>query len=629
MNIPSRRLLAAAVLSSLLLVTACNDDNGNPINPITPTPADSTGDVAGLELKIVHINDHHSHLQPDTGTDLTLGGEGTRVVMGGFPRVVTKINELASSSNNVLKLHAGDAITGDLYYTLFKGEADAALMNEVCFDAFALGNHEFDNGDAGLKTFLDYLASPTCQTPVLAANVVPEVGVSPLTLTSATDYIQPYIIKEVDGVQVGIIGIDIANKTKNSSNPDASTQFLDETTTAQQYIDELTGMGVENIVVMSHYQYRNDLVLAENLSGVDVIVGGDSHTLLGSNLENFGLNPAGEYPTVTTDKDGNTVCVVQAWQYSNVVGELDINFNADGTVASCSGTPHVLLGDSFRRKNEAGDRVELEGDARSAVIADVDGAAELSIVTPDANAETVLSSYATEVEVLETTVVGTAEADLCFERIPGQGRSAICDVTETQSNGSDISNIVAKAFREMSITSDIAIQNGGGVRTDIAQGDITIGDAYLLLPFANTLVELDMTGAEISQVLEEAITYALNPEGSTGAYPYASGLRWDLDVSKPAGERFSHIEVKLKSDADWSPINAASTYKVVTNSFVAGGHDGYLTFGTVSDDNRALDTYLDYAQSFVDYVKAEGSITKLPLEEYSTQSYTNADGVLQ
>jgi len=459
--------------------------------------------------------------------------------------------------------------------------------------------------------------------------VVPEVGVSPLTLTSATDYIQPYIIKEVDGVQVDIIGIDIANKTKNSSSPEASTQLLDETTTAQQYNDELTGMGVENIVLLTHYQYRNDLVLAENLSGVDVIVGGDSHTLLGSNLENFGLNPAGEYPTVATDKDGNTVCVVQAWQYSNVVGELDINFNADGTVASCSGTPHVLLGDSFRRKNEAGDRVELEGDARAAAIADVDGAAELSIVTPDANAETLLSGYAAQVEVLKTTVIGTADADLCFERIPGQGRSAICDVTETQSNGSDISNIVAKAFREMSITSDIAIQNGGGVRTDIAQCVITIGDAYLLLPVAHQLVELDMTGAEIVQVLEESITYALDPEGSTGAYPYASGLRWDLDVSQAAGERFSNVEVKLKSDTDWSAIDLAQTYKVVSNSFTSGGRDGYLTFGTVTDDGRALDTYLDYAQSFVDYVKAEGSITKLPLEEYSTQSFINADGNLQ
>lgn len=86
-------------------------------------------------------------------------------------------------------------------------------MNEVCFDAFELGNHEFDAGDSGLKNFLDDLSTPLCQTPVLAANVEPEVGVSPLTPISVTDYIQPYVIKEVDGQKIGLIGIDIANKT--------------------------------------------------------------------------------------------------------------------------------------------------------------------------------------------------------------------------------------------------------------------------------------------------------------------------------------------------------------------------------------------------------------------------------
>ena len=78
-----------------------------------------------------------------------------------------------------------------IFFTLFKGEADAALMNEVCFDAFALGNHEFNEGDAGLAKFLDFLNAGECNTPVLAANVKPEVGVSALTPNSETDYIQP------------------------------------------------------------------------------------------------------------------------------------------------------------------------------------------------------------------------------------------------------------------------------------------------------------------------------------------------------------------------------------------------------------------------------------------------------
>ena len=143
------------------------------------------------QLTILHINDHHSHLRADGRMSLNIGGNNTRVRSGGFPAIVSTFDKLSEGKSNVLRLHAGDAITGDLYYTLFKGEADAALMNEVCFDAFALGNHEFDDGDAGLANFLDFLNSGDCQTPILAANVSPEVGVSPLTKISATDYIQP------------------------------------------------------------------------------------------------------------------------------------------------------------------------------------------------------------------------------------------------------------------------------------------------------------------------------------------------------------------------------------------------------------------------------------------------------
>ena len=115
----------------------------------------------------LHINDHHSHLKSNN-LDLKLDGERTRVKAGGMASVQTKIEDLSSQGGNILKLHAGDAITGDLYFALFKGEADAAMMNSICFDAFALGNHEFDDGDAGLAKFLNHLKEGSCNTPVLA-----------------------------------------------------------------------------------------------------------------------------------------------------------------------------------------------------------------------------------------------------------------------------------------------------------------------------------------------------------------------------------------------------------------------------------------------------------------------------
>ncbi|WP_406609439.1 NAD nucleotidase [Agarivorans sp. JK6] len=605
-----------ALLPLSVALVACNDDDSTP----SPQP---------LSINVLHINDHHSHLQADSGIDLNLVGEATRVSVGGFPKVVAKINELAASKDNVLKLHAGDAITGDLYYTLFKGEADAALMNEVCFDAFALGNHEFDGGDAGLKTFLEFLYSPTCQTQVLAANVEPEVGVSPLAPTTRWDYFQPYMIKSFGDAKVGIIGIDIATKTKNSSSPDATTQFHDETSSAQMYIDELKEKGVNNIILLTHYQYKNDLELAAKLTDVDVIIGGDSHTLLGD-FEDLGLNSAGDYPTMVSNLDGDPVCVAQAWQYSAVVGDLAVTFDGNGKLESCAGTPHLLLADSFKRKDTNGDRVELTGATRTAVTDAVAANPNLSIVTADANATDLLAVYAEEVDVLKQSVVGDVAQNLCFERIPGQGRSTLCDVSATSANGSDISNLVAQAFLEQAIRGDVAIQNAGGVRNDVPQGDYTIGDAYTLLPFANTLVYLEMTGAEIKTVLNEAVDYSLDPEGSTGAYPYAAGLRYKVDMSQAAGSRLYDVEVKAKGTTDWIALADNDSFTVVTNNYIAGGRDGYFSFADISaDESKFEDSFLDYAQSFVDYVERNGTIDKLPLESYSTQMFYDTDGNLQ
>jgi len=582
-----------------------------------------------FNLGIFHINDHHSHLTANPAASLSFNGQVTTVEMGGFPRVVAKIKERAVNYQNILKLHAGDAITGDLYYTLFKGGADTTLMNQICFDAMTLGSHEFDEGDAGVKALLDYLnagdATGVCGTATLAANVVPKLGVSPLALTHANEYLKPYLIKQYGGAKVGIIGIVNANKTKNSSRPDASTEFTDEATTAQQYIDELIAKGVNKIILLTHYQYQNDIALAKKLSGVDVIVGGDSHSLLGNNLAQFGLKPEGPYPTMTTDKNGNQVCVVQAWQYAWAVGELNVNFTADGRIDNCTGTTHVLLGETFKRNG-----VELKDAARQEVVELIKNTPELSIVQADRNANIWVNYAAMFADMLKLNVIGRATENLCLERIPGQGRSQICDVSMTRAHGSDIANIAALAFKNLSPRADISIQNAGGVRVDVPIGDITIATAYTLMPFANTLVNLEVTGAELVQILEGALDYAIDPNGSNGSYPYASGLRWTVDLSKPKGQRFSNIEVKLKKDTAWSPINLAQTYVVVTSNFLASGKDGYQGFAPIfANSAKTEDTSLDYAQSFIDYVKSVGTVSKLPASEYSTQLFYDARGQLQ
>lgn len=601
---------------------------------------------APMSLTILHINDHHSHVEPNGGAelDLPLDGPGAAAVTveletGGFGRVVSLIDALRARNANVLTLHAGDAVTGTIYYSLFKGEVDAAVMHQVCFDAFELGNHEFDDGDAGLANFLGLLNGPQapCQTPVLGANVVPAIG-TPLRPNAETSLIQPYVIKEVGGQRVGIIGIDIAGKTRNSSSPLTSTQFLDERETAQRYIDELGAQGINKIILLTHYQYENELELARSLRGVDAIVGGDSHTLLGERFADFGLNPAGPYPTQVADLDGNPVCVAQAWQYAEVVGELRLDFDALGRVTACSGTPHLLLGDEF-----VVDDAPINETRRAALLDLVAATPELDIVTPDPDTEALIAVYGEEVDALKASLVGVSTNNLCLERVPGDGRSAICDLRATQANGGDIQQLVTHAYLMRSFEADVAIQNAGGVRIDLPAGDISINDAYTLLPFANTLVNLEMTGAEIRAVLEEAVANFIDNNGSTGSYPYAANLRWDIDLSQPAGSRFSNIEIKRKGSTDWVALRDEDAVTVVTNSFIAAGRDGYFTFGDVSADGRVVDTYIDYAQAFIDYLQQDlggaaagdpiletpPQVWPIPCSDYSTQHFTNAEGVLQ
>ena len=651
------KLTAFAMLSAGLV--ACGGEDGNngaqgTVGPQGPQGAQGEqgpiGDQApaapadnAMSLTILHMNDHHSHLDADDfgfdvsalGMETTVegaeGGVGAAVsevdvTYGGFPMMVSLFNQLSMQSDNVVKLHSGDAITGTLYYSLFKGRADADMMNQICFDAFALGNHEFDDGDTGLANFLDSLNSSACVTPTLAANVnpAPESAI-------AEGYIQPYTIVEREGQQIGIIGIDIAGKTKNSSSPDDGTTFSDETTTAQQYIDELTGMGVNKIVLMTHYQYENDLELAAALNGVDVIVGGDSHTLLGDNtFSDLGFNPQGDYPTVVTDASGNTVCVVQAWEYAHLMGKLSVDFDTDGNVTACAGQPYMPISTTYEYEYADDDTRVLTGADVTRVTTALTKEDEIVAIQADATTQAILDIYNQDVDVLKQTVIGTNAQDLCLERIPGQGRSTICDTSATYEYGSDISNVVAKAFLTVTPTADIAIQNGGGVRVDLAAGDVTIADAFTLLPFSNTLVILDMTGQQIIDVLEDALANFIDNDGSSGSYPYAAGLRYDIDASQAAGSRVTNVEVNSQVSGSWTAIDTAATYGVVTNDFIASGQDGYTTFSVPFDAGDYEDTFTEYAQGFIDYVEGltenGQQVQKLPIDEYSTQLFIDTDG---
>ena len=625
-------LPAILSLAGATLLTACggDDDNTKPSEPAVVAKP--------LELTIAHVDDSHSNLD-SASRSFTLAGQNVSVDAGGFPRVTAMIQAIRANNDNVLALHAGDAITGTLYFNRAgqPGEADAALMNTVCFDAFALGNHEFDKGDSGLKQFIDFLHKDPaqCKTPVLSANV--QFGAnSALNPQKAPGYVQPHIVVERDGQKIGIVGLTVAGKTKESSSPDPDTTFEKEATAAQRSIDQLKADGVNKIIVMSHIGYEADKALAAQLRGVDVIVGGDSHTLLGpDSLETYKAgSPSGDYPTRLQNADGDNVCLVHANEYAKVVGELKVNFDAEGKVTDCAGTPHVLIGDDYIVNKAAPDAATLK-----AIQDDVKASGFLSVVQPDAKALAVLEPFKKLVEVFKAKIVATAPQEICSRRVPGgagstdYGRSsAECNaIGDVSLRGGDIQQLVAQAYLDVANQdyggADFTLQSGGGVRVPL-KGEVTAANVIEVLPFGNMLWRLDITGAEAKSMIEDGLDATFKQGGSTGPYPYSAGLRFNVDASQAKGNRASNLQAFDKASNSWKALDMNKTYRLFVLSFNATGGDGYTTLANIPAERRmdigVLDA--DVLQTWIDRISDKDAsgraiIRKLPVDQYSTQFF--------
>lgn len=564
-----------------------------------------------FELSIIHINDHHSHLDPEP-LELKSNGKTYEIEAGGMARVASQIKALRQRSENPLVLHAGDAMSGTLYFTLFKGQADVALMNEIGFDAFTLGNHEFDEGDEVLAKFIG-----KANFPVITANVEVLKG------SVLYDKWKPYIVKEIDGDKVGIIGLETAQKTSASSRPGSAVSFYDEIRRAQRYADELRAQGIDKIILLSHFGYENDQRLAQKTKGIDVIIDGDSHTLLGD-FSAIGLASSGPYPTIVRSSEGKEVCIAQAWEYSKAVGELHVMFDDKGDVSSCKGKTHLISGENIYLKDTKGEKKQI-GKEHLYVLRDaLKNSASLAIAKDDEKVAQKLSVYQDQIKSKSAEVIGTIGEDLRHIRVPGKTYDGV-DGKELPL-GSELAPVIAASFYDASLRADLCIQNAGGVRSGLHAGEMTTQGVYALLPFSNTLVEIALSGAEVKQVLEDALINFYDNYGSEGSFPYAYGLRYDIDMSRPKNDRVYHMEIKERRSGKWVPMDTSKRYVVVVNSYIAEGRDGYTTLQEVQQQRgKGVDTYLDYAMSFAKYVqginKQGKKVMRLPKEEHCVKSY--------
>jgi len=300
--------------------------------------ASAQGEVR--EIRILHVNDFHGFAMPHRPF-------GSQEPAGGIAYLAALAEALRNEKPSLL-LSAGDMIQGSDWANLFQGKSVVEVMNRMRFDGMVVGNHEFDFGQKVLRQRIG-----EARFPVLGANV------------EGFEVLKPYTIQDLAGIRIGIIGV-VTEDTPVTTHPSnvVGLRFLAAEETVRRYVESLRNR-VEVVVVLSHLGLYADRLLAERVKGIDVIVGGHSHTKV-------------ERPL----RIGETV-LVQAWEHGKALGVLDL---------------------------------ALEG--RKIVSA----RGHLEIISPalgktDESVEALVLSYQKKVDELLEEVVGEAENDLDGENV--------------------------------------------------------------------------------------------------------------------------------------------------------------------------------------------------------------------
>ncbi|MGG3915715.1 bifunctional metallophosphatase/5'-nucleotidase [Rossellomorea vietnamensis] len=485
-----------------------------------------------FRLTILHTNDVHSHLE-------------------NVPNLHTAIKEERKKDGDALLLDAGDVFSGTLFFNEYLGQADAEFMNEIGYDAMTLGNHEFDKGSEVLANFIRKLSFPVVSSNV---DVRLDPTLAPLMKSRVPEQLEggkiyPSIIQTVKGVKVGIIGLTTEDTTFLSA-PVKEIVFQNAEKKAVEEIAKLQARGVNHIILLSHLGGRQDKVLAQKVKGIDIIVGGHSHTRL-------------ENPLVYNLKSEPTL-IVQADEYGKSLGKLTAVFNERGVLTEWDGELLDVLA-----KDQKGN----------------------DVYPPDPWAEKRLEQLRKPIEKVKTMDVGATTISLNGDRR---------DVRTKETNlGNLITDGMLEKANQYSPT-QIAFQNGGGIRNSIGEGDITLGDVLEVLPFGNTLVTLNLTGEEILLALEHSVA---DLDNEAGQFLQVSGMTFRFDPSKAIGNRITEVNIQ------GSPLDRSEMYGVAVNAFLAGGGDGFTVLRNAKENGRISDLHLNLYEVISEYLTRHSPVS--------------------
>ncbi|MBV7504139.1 5'-nucleotidase C-terminal domain-containing protein [Bacillus sp. sid0103] len=497
-------------------------------------------------LNLMHTNDTHANLD-------------------NVAKKMTAIKSVRATKPDALLLDAGDVFSGTLYFNEYKGLADLEFMELAGYDAMTFGNHEFDLGTETLANFVKAADFPFVSANVnfaKDANLQSRFHNDVTTASPVGGEIYNGIIKVVNGEKIGIFGLTTA-ETETISSPGAGVAFENYIEEAQKSVDALKAQGVNKIIALTHIGFDDSLVwdndqqLAAAVEGIDVIVGGHSHTKLDAPF----FDTTGDEPTA----------IVSANEYNKYLGTVDVTFDASGKVIVPETTGKLL---------------------------------DIATFTEDAAVANILNTkYKPAIDAKKATVVGTAAVPLVGGNPPAR-------VGETNLGNFVADGMLAKA-KTINPNTLIALQNGGGVRVTLPAGNITLANVFTVLPFGNALGIMDLKGDEIKTALEYSVKDA---PAAFGGFLQVSGLKFTYDSTKPVGSKVQTIEVKSQ-DGSYTALDLTKNYFVATNIFTAKGGDGYTMFAKAYAEGRVSEPgFVDW-EMFRDYIEAQPNKTVNPQVE--------------
>jgi len=461
--------------------------------------------------------------------------------VGGLPAHATLIREIRNTHENVLLLDAGDLNTGQPVSNFFKAEPDILGFNYLGYDAMVLGNHEFDHPIDVLKEQMNL-----AKFPFLSANIK----------TSNGDHLTiPYIIKQFNGFKVAIFGLT-TTETKVTGNPDHIKDliFEDEIDVAKELVPYLRERS-DVIIALTHLGIyeglnRGSKRLAAQVAGIDLIVDGNTDIKLEAPLIISG--PDAEHQTL----------IVQAWHWGLVLGKIDLWVQDKRIVDFDMELIPINLKRVVRASN---------GQKTFPFIG--------KPIKEDSQLLALLKPYADKVDRLLDEKIGDAKG--VFENDHGRYRET------------PLGDLVADAMRWYlrRFNPDFALTNSGAIRAGIPEGPVTRKSVYNSLPFDSSVVLLKVTGAQIQALFDFIGTI----EPGEGAFPQVSdGIRFTMNPKKKVCENIL---------INGNPIDLKKSYRIVTNSYLAKGGDGYTAFVKTID---RFDSATFLRDALIAYIKHLG-----------------------